>query len=420
MSYELIHLATPSATASEATAVLNNKGLVAGGWPSPAGPFEGLIWDASDGHIKSVVAPFAVTNVMAINDEGELLLKAAGPSGFPNWPALWRGGKLVDFASLFTSDFEPYDINAAGVISGTFFDGANFLPGILESRVTGARPRVLSLLPDTVQGSAGGIAADGTVVGACIRKDGSRIGCFWQHGNVHALGRGVLPNAINDRGQIAATYVGPTGTYVARIVDIRTTPATTHDLAPAAGRTHALLTGINNHGQVVGYTWSGSHTFEAYFFDGTTPQLVSSLISGETVPYTLATEINDAGQISATRAGRPILVVPQGSTHRLSAPILGPLLDIIAATGRGGDTDDWCLTGPKIHLPGGRWLPLPLQTPGRSRDALDSLPASSRQAIIAAALGGLSPLVSDPQIAQKLEHVAAELAALAVPRRSGA
>jgi probable HAF family extracellular repeat protein len=115
--------------------------------------------------------------------------------------------------------------------------------------------------------------------------EGQTQGLLWENGTITNLG--ILPDehgaptAINDRGQIALSgaWIWDGGTMT--------------DLGALPGQTFAVAFGINNNGQVVGYSYGGGLDDQGFLWDNGTMIGLGNLGGGDSV----ARAINNSGRI---------------------------------------------------------------------------------------------------------------------------
>jgi len=196
----LIDLGTLGGRSSAATDV-NNRGEIVGWSLVTADQLHAFVWKR--GRMLDLGTLGGPTSyATAINDRGDVVGYSSLPGGaFVVHAFLWRGGRMTDLGTLNGGYSEALGIDNAGVVVGlSSVDGMNAVP------VRFAHGRALAL----------------------SSRYGSAV-------------------AVNQRGQIAGTWSGGYGAFLLSHRRFST-------LTRVAGEGFAQVFGLNDHGQVVGYT----------------------------------------------------------------------------------------------------------------------------------------------------------------------
>jgi probable HAF family extracellular repeat protein len=242
---------------------------------------------------------------------------------------LWQDGIMSDLGTLGGSESAALGINDAGQIVGNAktpdvqYHAFLYQDGVMSD---------LGTLGGTYS-SASAINTAGQVAGDSTLGDGtSNHHAFFYDGttmfDLGTLGgANSYANAINDAGQLVGWSNLPSGTTEAYLYD----GTRMNDLGTLSGAGSSIAVGINNAGQVVGYSYpagSGSDYFHAFLSDGTTMTDLNDLIppdSGWILRFAYAS--NDAGQIvgygtNPDGLSHAFLLTPDGSQPRVdSVPI---------------------------------------------------------------------------------------------------
>jgi probable HAF family extracellular repeat protein len=214
---------------------INNHGHVAGASDRADGSTHAVLWRGGR-MIDLGTLGGDNSYATAVNDSDEVVgFSATTPGGFIQHGFSWRNGVMTDLGVINGGYAHAYDINNHGQIVGdSSVDGMNSVP---------------------------------------VR---------WRHGTPSPLTTGFgAASAINDRGQVTGYYFGGHGSFLwsgGRVTNLGTLP----------GATFTQSYGINNHGQVVGYT-----DFDAFVWQHGKMTALPRLAGGGTAAY----DINDRGQI---------------------------------------------------------------------------------------------------------------------------
>jgi probable HAF family extracellular repeat protein len=219
----------------------------------------------------------------------------------------------------------PIDINDRGQVVGQFQytgycpDGADPLRGFLRDR--SGRFTIIHV-PDSVYTTANGINERGQVVGEYLDADGTIHGYLWGKGRFTTIdvpdATGTSITDINARRQMIGLYADAGGTFQAYFRD-KDGGVTTID-APDVALTFPL--GINNRGQIAGIAASDVPIVEGVTVYGfVLVKGVKGALTRIDFPGalgTLATDINDRGQIVGIYANPDAAPDGQPSTMQMS------------------------------------------------------------------------------------------------------
>lgn len=294
---------TPIGAAGSHPTAINNSGEVVGYFNPAAGVQHAFLYTGSAFQDLGTLGG-AGSRAAGINDSG-VIVGAAGTSGGATHAFRYAGGSMVDIGTLGGQDSSAEAINNHGQIAGIAQNGAGFSNAFLYN---GSAMQSLGTLPLGSSSRAYGINNTGEVVGdsrvgpdtfpefqnhAFLYSGGSMadLGTF---GSSYSQGTG-----INDGGQV----VGWSGYAPSRNHAFLYSGSGMQDLGTFSGQGSSEAYGINNAGQVVGYSDIniGNSLFEAAFlYEGGGLVNLNSLIdpaSGWQLDYGAA--INDHQQIAA-------------------------------------------------------------------------------------------------------------------------
>ncbi len=316
--------ATPSA--------INDAGQVAWSTSPSLGNFHAYLY--SSGHSTDLGSLGFGASAAGINAAGEVVGYSMTPTG--DRAFLYSNGTMKDisghmnglaYAGPFMST--AAGINASGQVAGSGTMSDLSTHALLYSNgkftdlgVLGAPKGGFAFMSNS---TSSGINNAGVVVGSSSTSDGAMHAFLWSNGTMKDLGglggtqmNGHISivsgaNAINNLGQVVGQSSISTGMFgqmhaflysSGKMIDLGTLAP--HD--PTGG--YSAAGAINDHGQVVGASTTGSHALHAFIFSNGTMTDLNSLIDPKS-GWTLwgATGINNKGQIVAfaTRG-----TVPQG------------------------------------------------------------------------------------------------------------
>lgn len=196
--------------------------------------------------------------------------------------------------AIYADTIVPTAISATGTITGDAFIWDSYKAAIWDNAGV---PRELFPL-DIYESMAFDINSRDQVL-----LSGPRI---WDNGVVTPVYVNVIggtidgPSVLNDAGQVAGTGYFAVGSGYQRHAVLVTNGATT-DLGTLPGTTTSWATGINNDGDVVGYSYTTYETRRATLWrNGSIIDL--GVLPGET--FSTASDINDNGRVVGTSGSR--------------------------------------------------------------------------------------------------------------------
>ncbi len=196
-----------------------------------------------------------IGTVRAVNIHGDMVGELAKlPYGGIIGSYLWKEGKIIELP------FEPSDINDNGQIVGTYSATGNYY----DSRAVIWEDGIMTTL-NTLGGRysrAEGINNKGQIIGysETEEKNDTSIGkaFVWENGTMTTIDVNAIPSDINNKGQVVVkNYVWDNG----NLFDINGLMSEDADW-----RHISTLSGINDHGQIVGAglyqeAWTGNFGF---------------------------------------------------------------------------------------------------------------------------------------------------------------
>jgi len=290
-------LGTPNGTWHDAAAtVVNDQGVVAGGWSADTYGYKGFVWQqgtfrAIDGTSEAINGSGTVAGTLpwhynsAAHRDGTALPYLGGRNGFPG-PRSYG-----------------HDINSAGTVVGesTVNDGVRG-GGAVWFENSAVNVGTLG----GMQSSARAINDRDEVVGDSTLANGDTHAFLWRRGRLTDLGTLGGHNShavdINNNGQVVGTSVTATGDEHA----FRWHHGHITDLGTIRSDTASSALAINDAGQVLVSSNRGVNTpTHGFLWNGGQRRDLGGLGGRDTTP----TALNNLGQV----AGRAAL--PNGNTH---------------------------------------------------------------------------------------------------------
>jgi len=275
------------------------RGATAGAGPSS--PVPGFLLDK--GRYTSIEVPGAIGESLAagINNRGQIVGQYRDARGEHGYLRDQRG-RLTTFDVPGARATSPVKINDRGQIAGVCSENApnTKAPGAIVRGFILDRGKVTTIdFPGGVLNQVAGINDRGQVVGDYIAADGTLHGFLWHKGRFTRIdvpgsaNTGVLD--INDRGQI----VGYHGDDPASSVHAFLLDRGQYRSFDAPGVAYTYPFGIDDRGRIVGFTGDALGTELHGFLLRKGPEGAFTRIDvpGAAAPGTVATDINNRGQI---------------------------------------------------------------------------------------------------------------------------
>jgi probable HAF family extracellular repeat protein len=247
-----------------------------------------------------------------INNNGQVVGWSTTASGYTH-AFLYSGGAMTDLGTLpGGSSSEAYGINNNGQVVGWSYTSSGATHAFVYS---GGAMTNLGTLAGCSSSAAYGINDNGQVVGSS--SGGTTNAFLYSGGQMTNLGHlpvsppqwpifmpviGAAAYGINNNGQVVGCSY--TGSMMSRnpYVAFLYSGGVWTDLGALPGYSQSFASGINSNGQVVGYLYTmslfGSASYDAFLYSGGTMVDLNTLIpanSGWDLEY--ASAINDNGQI---------------------------------------------------------------------------------------------------------------------------
>jgi probable HAF family extracellular repeat protein len=335
-AYNLTVLGTLGGSGDAQAHDINEAGQVTGYASAPASQTRAFLW--TDGVMTDLgtLPTGSSSKGIGLNDSGQVAGYAA--AGSTSHAFLWEGGAMTDLFPGPQASFANA-VNDAGVVAGHYNLNRPFI----------WEDGVLTDLGGFNGSSSFGYALDinnaGQVVGSSFANTGSegieQHAFLWEDGAMTDLGAlpGMLDSrahGINEHGQVVG---------FSSLFDPETTDEVSRSFLWSDGAMidlnvpgdYSVAEDINDSGQVVG--WSASSAARAYIYeDGVVTNLNSLIPAGSGLTIIKATGINNAGQIVGYASGG-------GRTHAIlltpveeGTPTVG-VGDVTVTEGNAGTTN---------------------------------------------------------------------------------
>ena len=239
------------------------------------------------------------SSASAINDSGQVVGYSNILTGATH-ATIWNGATPTDLGTLGRYDSLAAGINDSGQVVGWSMRSVD---GAWRATIwNGTTPTELGMLGGSHGSTAIAINDSGQVVGVSyfLGEPGFRHATIWNGTtptDLGALGGVSGVTGINNAGQVVGTvgnvyyhygYYGQGPSADARATIWNGTTPT--ELGMVGGSVSSVANGINNSGQVVGYSYYSGGGVNATIWNGTTPTYLEGV-------DTYATGINDSGAV---------------------------------------------------------------------------------------------------------------------------
>ena len=348
--YTVINLGTFGGTSGSSANGVNNNGLVTGIEVLPNGDQHAFLWvNGRKKDLGTLGGPESAITTAA-NENGTIIGEADtaaqdplaenfcafnNPNMFLCLLAIWRNGVIAPLPTLGGNNGEASGINNRGQAVGwaetATLDPSCIAPQVLDFEAVvwdtqRGEVRELPPLPGDSIGAAGAINDKGEIVGTSgptCQPFSPAIGAhivLWYNGTPIDLGNlgGSTNNValgINNRGQVTG-FSGLTGDTTFHAFLWQNGVMT--DLGTLPGDFSSVAFGINNRGQIVGQSCDANFNCRGFLWEDGAMTDLNSLISAGSPLYLLAGEwMNSGGEITgaafdqSTGATVPVLLTPR-------------------------------------------------------------------------------------------------------------
>jgi probable HAF family extracellular repeat protein len=323
--YEIIDLGTLGGRTSIALAI-SEDGIVSGWAELPSGEMHAVIWDRT-GIVDLGTPPGAIeSRADALNEFGQVAGNAEVGSQSQGY--FVENGTWTPIGTLpGNSESAARDIDSGGRIVGTSFNpdgGARAI--IWDAGVLTDLGTLFSTSGGRAINEAGQVVGT-TDIGPPAPGGQERRGFLWENGQMTVLDPlpGDLfsvPTDINDVGQICGFSRNPGAPPYS--IDFDSAVMWEDGVVQALGG-GTVARGINNHGQIVGFTKRSSQSPTTAFIwqDGVTQNLKGLIPSDSGWVLRGARDINDAGQIVGNGLPSPDAQVTRAFLLEPLVPCIG-------------------------------------------------------------------------------------------------
>jgi uncharacterized membrane protein len=295
-TYTVTQIGTNDATTSTFVTGMNDEGVL-GLTVSTASNTNVYLWRHGQmTNIGGLVSSPAFVEGGGLNDLVQVVGTTLSPTTGESVGFVWQSGHAkalpspANSAAVFASS-----VNLLGEITGQAYDETGISHAVMWNH---GQVTILAGIPDSQFTEPVGINLEGEIVGISYDINDSPNGVIWKKGVLTSELQGVMPNAINDLGQIVGFSNGAPFIWEASTVTVLSLIGT-----GAEGSAES----INDWGQIVGSETTAAGVTEALLWQGSGASVVNlnNLVSSSDPlrPYvTLAegTLINNLGQIVAT------------------------------------------------------------------------------------------------------------------------
>lgn len=299
IQYAVTDLGTLGGDASEAIG-LNESGQVVG-WSYTAGNSSRHAFLSSDGNmidLNGLPGYSAESRAIGINTSGQVVGKADSGGNYTH-AFLYGSGALTDLGTLGGSYSGASGINVGGQVVGWSYTDSGEEHAFLYS--SGTITDLGTLPGGSARSEATGINSIGQVTGWSASTNGAHAFLFTDEtmtdlGTLANYDGSSYGNGINDSGQVVGYSQSAEGHYWSHA--FLYSNGTMIDLGTLGGP-ESRSVGLNNHGQVVGYSFPTDVVDSRAFLysDGTMTDLNSLIDPTTGWKLTQANAINDSGMI---------------------------------------------------------------------------------------------------------------------------